>query len=96
MQQEQSVCEMVEEVLERQAKILAWRTGQSLESALEVVCGTGAGRLLRELAQGTHRNQQADEWQEGLVRERADERMRGLLAPGTLLHLVAEEEHHYS
>jgi hypothetical protein len=94
-QQEQTVCEMVEEVLGNQANILVKRSGQSLEGSLEVVCGTEAGRQLRELAQGPHRNQKADEWQEGLVRERADKRMRDFLASGALLHL-AEEEYHYS
>jgi hypothetical protein len=82
-------------VLEGQAKSLAERTGQSLEDALEAISGTGAGQQLRDLARGSHRNEKADEWQEGLLRERADERLRDLLASGALLHST-EEEHHYS
>jgi hypothetical protein len=52
MQPEQTVSEMVEEVLGSQAKILAEHTGQSLEGALEAVSVTSAGCQLRELAQG--------------------------------------------
>ena len=95
VQREQTVSEMAEEVLEHQAKTLAGRTGQSFEEALEAVSGTDAGRQLRELAQGPHRGESADEWQGSLLRERAEERLRDLLASGALLHST-EEEHHYS
>jgi hypothetical protein len=74
LHKEQTVSEMVEEVLTRQAKVLVEQTGQSLEAALEAVSKTDAGRQLRELANGEHRNERAREWQEGLVRERAQER----------------------
>ncbi len=64
---------------------------------LGFVCATDAGRQLRELAQGPHRNEKADEWQEGLLRERADERLRELLlASGGVLHSTEEEHLHYS
>lgn len=87
---------MVEEVLEGQAKILSERTGQSFEGALESISATDAGQQLRDLAQGSHRHEKAGEWQEGLLRERADERLRDLLASGALLHSTTQEEHHYS
>ena len=74
MYKEQSVSEMVAEVLGRQAKTLVERTGQSLESALEAVSKTDAGRQLRELANGERRDQRAREWQVGMARERAEER----------------------
>ncbi len=54
MREDQTVLEMVEEVLARQAKAQADRTGRSFEGALEVVADTEAGRQLRELAKGEH------------------------------------------
>jgi hypothetical protein len=71
---EQTVSEMVEEVLTRQAKALVERTGRSFEAALEFVSNTDAGRKLRELAEGPHRDERAREWQVGLARVRAEER----------------------
>jgi hypothetical protein len=74
MRPEQTVLEMVEEVLMRQAKALLEQSGQSFEAALAAVSKTDAGRQLIELAEGPHRNQRAREWQEGLAREREEER----------------------
>jgi hypothetical protein len=74
MRPEQTVIEMVEEVLRRQAKALVEQTGQSFNAAIEAVSNTDAGRQLVELAEGPHRNQRAREWQEGLAWERAEER----------------------
>ncbi len=74
MHKEQSVSEMVEEVLTRQAKALVERTGQPFKAALEAVSKTDAGRQLRELGSGEHRNKRAREWQKALARERAQER----------------------
>jgi hypothetical protein len=45
MRSEQTVSEMAEEVLSRQARAHAQRTGQSLAEALEVVLKTPAGSL---------------------------------------------------
>ena len=59
MQRDQTAFEMVEEVLARQARSLANRTGQPFERALEVVADTEAGRQLRELANGEHRYEEA-------------------------------------
>jgi hypothetical protein len=94
VQPNQTVYEMVQEVLENQAKLLVERSGQSLESALEVVCGTDAGRQLRELGHGPHGHEKARDWQENLPWQRADERLRDLLATGALLRPCGEERHH--
>jgi hypothetical protein len=71
---EQTVSEMVEEVLRRQAKTLVEQSGQSFIAAMEAVSNTDAGRQLIELAEGPHRDQRARDWQVGLAREREEER----------------------
>jgi hypothetical protein len=71
---EQTVSEMVEEVLMRQAKALVEQTGQTFTAAMNAVSNTDAGRQLRELAEGPHRDQRARDWQLGLLQERAEER----------------------
>jgi hypothetical protein len=63
VQQDQSVSEMAEEALMRQAKALAHRSGHSLEDARQAVSDTEAGRQLRDLAQGEHRHEKAKDWQ---------------------------------
>ena len=73
MQRDQTVLEMVEEVLERQAKALADNTGQPFESALEIVARTEAGRQLRELRDGPNRHEKARDWQADLAWGRAEE-----------------------
>ena len=82
VQRDQTVLEMVEEVLERQAKALADETGQPFESALEVVARTEAGRLMRELRDGPHRNAKARDWHADLAMGRAEERLMYLMASG--------------
>jgi hypothetical protein len=72
--QEQTVSEMVEEVLTRQAKALLEQSGQTFEAALEAASKTDAGRQLKELASGEHRDEKVRKWQLSLVRERAEER----------------------
>jgi hypothetical protein len=74
MQKNQTVADMAIEVLARQAGARAKQTGEPLEEALKAVLETEAGRQLRELRDGPHRNQRAQDWQEDLVRERARER----------------------
>ncbi len=74
MKKKQSVAEMAKEVLARQARARAERTGEPFEEALEAVRKTEAGRQLEELGEGPHRHERADQWQEGLARERAEER----------------------
>jgi hypothetical protein len=76
VQQEQSVSEMVEEVLERQARDLVDRSGMPLQNARVSVASTPAGRQLRELGEGEHRHEEAHYWQVNLWFERAGERFR--------------------
>jgi hypothetical protein len=52
VQQDQTVWEMAEEVLDRQAKALARRSWLSLEDARRAVADTRAGRQLRDLTSG--------------------------------------------
>jgi hypothetical protein len=94
MQQDQSVSEMVEEVLMRQAKALTQRSGHSLEDAHQAVSDTEAGRQLRNLAQGEHRQKKAQDWQRSVFWDRAEERLMHLIASEALSRLVAER--HYS
>jgi hypothetical protein len=72
MRKKQKVAEMADEVLARQAKTRADRTGEPFEEALEDVIDTEAGRQLEELRNGPHHDERAQEWQESLARERAD------------------------
>jgi plasmid stabilization system protein ParE len=94
MREDQTILEMVEEVLVRQAKALADRSGQSVEDALEVVADTEAGRQLRELANGEYRYEKARDWQASLLWERAEERLMHLIASDALSRFAAER--HYS
>jgi hypothetical protein len=71
---DQTVLEMVEEVLERQARTRAARTGQPLEEAMRAVADTEAGRQLRELADGEYRCERAAQWQASLPWHRLEER----------------------
>ena len=75
---EQTVSEMVVEALARQAEALSERTGRSFDDAFAEVLNTPAGRLLAELADGTHRHERAAEWQAGLVAEREAQRPASL------------------
>ena len=94
MQQDQSVSEMAEEALMRQAKALAHRRGYSLEDARQVVAHTEAGRQLRDLANGEHRHEKAQAWQVGVFWDRAEERLMHHIGSETLSRFVAER--HYS
>ena len=73
MRKNQRVAEMAEEVLERQARDRAERTGEPLEDAFEAVLGTEAGRQLEELRDGPHGDERAQKWQENMRQERAEE-----------------------
>jgi hypothetical protein len=84
VQRDQTVLEMVEEVLERQAKALADNTGQPFESALEFVARTEAGRQLRELRDGPNRYEKVRDWQSDLAWGRAEEQLMNLMASGPL------------
>ena len=76
MKKKQRVAEMADEVLARQARVRAERTGESFEEALKAVRKTEAGRQLKELSEGPHRDERADQWQEEMSQERAEERHR--------------------
>jgi hypothetical protein len=94
MRPEQTVAEMAEEVLVRQAKAMLAHTGQSFESALETVSSTEAGQQLRELTNGEHRDEKAQDWQMSVLSERAEGRLMHLIASETVSRFVAER--HYS
>jgi hypothetical protein len=74
VQQDQTVSQMAQEALVRQAKALAQRSGHSLEDARQAVSDTEAGRQLRDMAQGEHRHEKAKHWQASVFWERAEER----------------------
>ena len=67
---------MAVEVLARQAQAHAKQTGEAFEDALESVLKTEAGRQLRELRDGPHRDKMASQWQGDLARGRRRERVR--------------------
>ena len=89
---DQTIYEMVEEVLTNQAKSLAERTGQAFESALEVVADTEAGQQLRELASGEHRHKKAREWQASVRYERAEQQLMHLFGSDVLSRLSGERQ----
>ncbi len=74
MKKKQRVAEMADEVLARQARARAERTGEPFEEALKAVGKTEAGRQLEELGEGPHHHERADHWQEEMSRERTEER----------------------
>ena len=78
MRDDQSVAEMANEVLMRQAKARADRTGEPIEEAMEAVLNTEAGQQLRELRDGPHAGEGVEEWQVGMAQERAEERAEDL------------------
>ena len=82
LQKEQTVSEMALEVLERQAKALAERSGRPLEEALVEVLKTEPGGLLWELAEGPHCNEKARRWQAALLEERVEQRRLPQGVPG--------------
>jgi hypothetical protein len=73
MRPEQTVKEMAEEILSRQARALAGRNGEPLLEALEAVIETPAGHQLEELRGGPHQHEQARYWQANLLIERVSE-----------------------
>jgi hypothetical protein len=81
---------MAEEVLTRQAKALAKRSGQSLDDARQAVSDTQAGRQLRDLATGDHRHEKAQNWQASVFWDRAEERWMHLIGSKALLRFAAE------
>ena len=78
MSEDRSVQEMANEVLMRQAKVRAERSGEPIEEALEAVLNTEAGTQLRELRDGPHSEESVEEAQVEVARERAEERAEAL------------------
>src|SRR5215217_1858251 len=76
MQENQRVADMAIDVLARQAEARTQRTGEAFEKALEAVLQTEAGRQLKELRDGPHRDEGAKRWQEDLARKRDQVRSR--------------------
>jgi len=76
--EDRSVEEIANEVLMRQAKARADRSGEPIEEALEAVLNTEAGTQLRELRNVPHDEESVEEWQVGMARERAQERAEDL------------------
>jgi hypothetical protein len=73
MRAEQTVNEMAQVVLSRQARAHAQRSGEPPEEALEAVVETPAGRQLEELRSGLHQHEEARYWQANLLFERVSE-----------------------
>ncbi len=73
MRHEQTVSEMAQETLLRQARALAQRTGEPLLDALEAVVETPAGRQLEELRCGAHQDEEVRYWQANLLFKRVSE-----------------------
>jgi hypothetical protein len=94
MQQDQTVSEMAEGALTRQAMALAQRSGHSLKDARQAVSDTEAGRQLRDLANGEYRHEKAQDWQASVFWDRAEERMMHHIGSEALSRFVAER--HYS
>ena len=71
---EQTISQMVNDVLERQAKRLADETGETSKRAVSATSNTEAARQLRELADSAYKEQKAAEWQAMLPWRRAEKR----------------------
>jgi hypothetical protein len=78
VREDQSLAEMANEVLMRQAKARAERSGEPIEEAMEAVLNTEAGEQLRELRDGPHGEESVEEAQVEAARERAKERVEDL------------------
>jgi hypothetical protein len=73
MRAEQTVKKMAQEVLWRQARTLARRTGGPFVEVLEEVLETPAGRQLEVLRCGPHQDEEMRYWQANLLFERVSE-----------------------
>jgi hypothetical protein len=82
MRPEQTVSEMAQEVLLRQARARARRTEEPLAEALEAVLETPAGTQLGELRRGPHREEEALYWQANMLFERVSEQAGHPVTPG--------------
>jgi len=73
MRAEQTLVEMAQVVLWRQAKAQAQRTRQSHASARAAVIQTPAGSQLEELRISAHQHEEVRYWQANLLFERVSE-----------------------
>jgi hypothetical protein len=73
MRTEQTVEEMVQEILWRQASAIAQQTGEPFAQALAAVLETPAGHQLEELRGGPYQQEEARYWQAKLLFERVSE-----------------------
>lgn len=90
VRRDQTVSQMAEEVLMRQAKAVARRSGHSLEDAKEAVSDTEAGRQLSDLANGEHRDEKAQAWQASVFWGRVEEQFMHRIGSEVRSHFVAE------
>jgi len=90
VQKDQTVSEMAQEILDRQAKALAHGSGHSLEDARQAVTDTQAGRQLRDLATGEHRHEKAYYWRASVFWERAEERFMHHIGSEALSRFAVE------
>ena len=81
---------MAQEVLLRQAEVLAHKSGHSLEDAHQAVSETEAGRQLRDLASGEHRHETALAWQASVFWDRAEQRLMHHIGSEALSRFAAE------
>src|SRR5947209_15229373 len=72
----QWVGDLAVEVLARQARARTQQTSEAFEEALKAVLETEAGRQRGELRDGPFRNKGAQQWQQDLPLNRAEERSR--------------------
>jgi hypothetical protein len=92
MHSELRVSDMAHAVLSRQARGRAERTGELFNDALVMILQTEAGRQLGELRDGPHRNESAQQWQEDLPHNRAEERSRAFQEERIRVQLAAWKE----
>jgi len=78
VREDQSLAQMANEVLMRQAKVRAELSGAPIEEAMEAALNTEAGKQLRELRDGPHSEDSLKEAQVSVTRERAKERVEDL------------------
>ena len=69
----QTVEEMAQEILSRQARVAVRQTGEPFARALAAVLETPAGHQLEELRGGLHQHEEARYWQANLLFERVSE-----------------------
>ena len=93
MKQDQSVSQLTEQVLMRQTKALANRSGHSFEDARKAVSDTEAGRQLKGLARGEHRHEKARAWQASEFWDRAEERLMHHYASEALSRFAAQDDY---